>query len=200
MTRKRPAPRSDTEETLAIFGGSFDPPHVAHVLVATYVLATEDVDRVLAIPTCEHSLDKAATASFEHRVRMTELAMKDLARVTVSSIEGELGGKSRTLLTLEELARRMPRARFRLVIGADILLETERWYRFDRVRELAPLIVVGRAGYESPDDTTKIDLPRVSSTEIRARLAADRPVAGLVPRRVEEHIRLNGLYGVKAAP
>ncbi len=178
---------------IAVFGGSFDPPHVSHVLCVSYVLAAEDVDEVLVIPTFDHALDKEASAPFEHRFAMTELAMRDFKRVRLSRIEAERGGKSRTLDTLEALGERHPDATLRLVVGADILDETDRWYRWERIVELAPPIVVGRGGYDAPRPDA-VTLPEVSSTELRRRLGAGESVAGLIPAAVASYVRAHGLY------
>ena len=85
---------------VAIFGGSFNPPHVAHVLAVTYVLATEDLDEILVVPCFRHPFAKEL-APFEDRFAMCELAMAWLPKVTVSRVEQELGGESRTLRTVE---------------------------------------------------------------------------------------------------
>lgn len=181
----------------AVFGGSFDPPHVAHVMLAAYVLSVVDVDRLLVVPSWQHPLDKATRSSFEHRHRMCELAFRILERTEVSRIEADLGGRSYTLRTLEELARREPGEPLRLVIGADILGEVEHWHRFDRVTDLAPPIVVGRSGYEAPDtwDVLPVELPPVSSTDIRARLGRGESAQGLVPSAVLAYAEQQGLYG-----
>lgn len=179
-------------EVVAVYGGSFDPPHVAHVLVVAWVLTATEADRVLVVPAYQHPLGKQARTAFEHRVRMCELAVADLARVEVSRIEEELGGDSRTLRTLEALGERLPDARFRLVMGADLLEEVDEWHRFDLIEELAPKLVVGRAGYPGPEGT--VALPGVSSTELRERLYAGRGTEGLLHRDVATYIREHGLY------
>lgn len=179
-------------ELLAVFGGSFDPPHLAHVLVAAYVLAAHDVDRLLVAPSYRHPLEKKLETPFADRLRMTELALRDLRRVEVSSIESELGGGGRTLDLLEALSERFPGARLRLVVGTDILAERHRWHRWDRVEALAPPIVVGRQGH-SPEAGLPA-LPEISSTEVRSRLAGNQSVAGIVPRPVVDYIVERGLY------
>ena len=110
------------QRTIGIFGGSFNPPHVAHQMLMLYVLETRDVDAVWMIPTYHHPFAKALL-DFEHRCRMCELAAAALGpRVEVSRIEGELARPvSRTLETIEVLRERHPDTSFRLVIGADIL-------------------------------------------------------------------------------
>jgi len=179
-------------EVVGVFGGSFDPPHVAHVMAAAYALSATEIDRLVVIPTYRHPFAKPL-APYEHRLRMCELAMADLRRVEVSRIEAELGGDSWTVRTLEELRRREPYARLRLVIGSDLLKEAPRWHAFDRISAIAPPLVIGRAGYPS-EQAMRADLPAVSSTEIRKRLAEGVPVEGLVPRVVIDYVRAHGLY------
>jgi nicotinate-nucleotide adenylyltransferase len=183
------------KEKVAIFGGSFNPPHMAHVLAIAWVLATEDVDRLLMIPTFQHPFAKPL-APDEARVRMCELAAGWLPRVTVSRVEEELGGESKTLRTLEHLRALHPEWAMRLVIGGDLVLETDKWFRFDRIQELAPPLVVGRAGFDAPGVPTAL-LPAVSSTEVRARAAAGEweTLRTLVPRDVLEYLRAERLYG-----
>ncbi|WP_394833153.1 nicotinate (nicotinamide) nucleotide adenylyltransferase [Pendulispora rubella] len=183
-----------SSELVAVFGGSFNPPHLAHVMTALVVLSTHPVDRVLVIPTFAHPFAKQL-APYEDRVRMIELAMAGIARVEISRVEETLGGESRTLRTLEHLQSEHPSWNLRLVMGADVLAETPKWYAFDRIAKLAPPIVLGRAGFESAAAPTPI-LPAISSTDIRAKVAQGRwtELDPIVPRTVLEYIREHGLY------
>lgn len=178
--------------TLAIFGGSFNPPHVAHQMVVLYVLETQRVDHLVCLPSYRHPFDKAL-APYADRVEMCRRMVAPFgARASVSTIEEELGGEhSRTLTVLQALAAQSPGARLRFVIGADILPERDKWWRWSDIEALAPPIVVGRVGFPSPDGPA---LPEVSSTEIRTRLAAGRSVEGLVPRSVIEYLHAKGLF------
>lgn len=180
--------------SVAIFGGSFNPPHLAHVLAATVVLATEDVHEVLVVPTFHHPFGKTL-APFDDRMTMCELAMGWIPGVRVSRVEEELGGESRTLRTLEHLAVLHPDWHLRLVMGADLLVESPKWFGFDRIVELAPPIVLGRAGVEVPGAPPAV-LPDVSSTDVRAKCAAGdfSALRSLVPRTVLAHIRARALY------
>jgi nicotinate-nucleotide adenylyltransferase len=179
---------------VAVYGGSFNPPHVAHVLACALVLSLEDVDRVLVVPTYRHPFAKPL-APYDDRVTMCEIAMAWIPRVEVSRVEEDLGGESRTLRTLEHLAKSHADWRLRLVIGADIVAEAPRWFGFDEIAKLAPPIVRGRAGIPAPGAGPPL-LPEVSSTRIREAIAhrAWGDVATLVPRRVLAHIRERGLY------
>jgi len=183
---------------VAVFGGSFNPPHVAHVMACALVLATQDVDRVLVVPTFQHPFAKAL-APYDDRVAMCELAMRPLHDVKVSRVEQELGGESRTLRTLQFLAARHPDWRLRLVIGADIVAETPKWFGFEAIAELAPPIVLGRAGFEAQGAGPAL-LPEVSSTVVRGSIAAGawEEVGALVPRGVLGYVRSKGLYGAPA--
>ena len=118
---------------VAVFGGSFNPPHVAHVLGCALVLAVEDVDRLLVEPAYQHPFAKAL-APFEDSAAMCELAMGGMPQVEVSRLEAELGGESRTLRTLSHLAETHPDWSMRLVFGGDILARAAAlvWLRRDR--------------------------------------------------------------------
>jgi len=175
---------------IALFGGSFDPPHLGHLLAAAYVLATERIDELWFVPVHEHPLGKRMAAPFEHRVRLCELALRDLGpRVRVSRLEQELGGEGRTVDLLEHLHRTRPQDRWALVMGSDLLAERPQWRRFDRIAELSRIIQIPRAGYSG-----EAILPEVSSTQVRALLSAGANASALVPRTVLDEIRRCGTY------
>ncbi len=178
--------------SVAVFGGSFNPPHVGHVLAIAYVLATADVERVVVVPAHKHPFGKPL-ASFDDRVRMCELATAYFPAVSVSRIEETLDGL--TLHTLEALKREHPDWSLRLVLGADILLEADKWFRFDEVKKIAPLIVLGRAGIAHPGAPPPV-LPEISSTRVRDLVAHGSygELEALVPRAVIAHVRERGLY------
>jgi nicotinate-nucleotide adenylyltransferase len=176
---------------VAFFGGSFNPPHIAHQLVALYVLETARVDELWLVPCAKHPFDKVL-APFSHRLRMCELAAAALGpRVRTSDIENRLGGESRTLVTLKALRAEHPEHELHLVIGADIEPELPLWYGAAELLREVPRIVVGRTGFPGG---TGLAMPKVSSTEVRARLARGESVSHLVPQRVDAYIREQGLY------
>jgi nicotinate-nucleotide adenylyltransferase len=186
--------------TVALFGGSFNPPHVAHQLVALVVLETQAVDELCFLPTWKHPLGKEL-ASFDDRVAMTALAAAALGpRATVSRIEHDIAQRpgfvaSRTLDTVIALEQQHPGTRYRLVVGADILQETDKWWRWDELAAKAPPIVVARPGFPTPHDAIPA-IVGVSSTEIRAALAHGRrdDTMGLLPKAVLRYIADKGLY------
>lgn len=177
-----------------IFGGSFNPPHIAHLLAVAYVLATEAADQVLVVPCYQHPFNKDL-APFEHRFAMCERAMSLLPRTVVSRVEQDLGGESRTVRTLEHLHEKHPDWRMRLVMGADILLEGPRWFAFERIIELARPFILGRAGVKSEGAPPPL-LPHISSSAIRQALGEGRSeeLHPFVPREVLAYIEQTGLY------
>jgi nicotinate-nucleotide adenylyltransferase len=186
--------------TVALFGGSFNPPHVGHQMVALYVLETQLVDELWLVPASAHPFGKEL-ASFADRAAMCDLAAAALgARVKVSRVEEELAARpdfvaSRTLDTIEELARRAPATRWRLVIGADILDETHKWWRWDDVARIADPIVVARGGFALPGGAG-IVMPDVSSSRVRELLEQrrDEDLERLLPRSVLRYIDDHSLY------
>jgi nicotinate-nucleotide adenylyltransferase len=179
---------------IALLGGSFNPPNVGHVMAAWWALATQGVQEVWLLPSYRHPFGKAL-APWEDRVRMCELAVADIRGAHVCTAEAELAGDplvGKMARTLEHLGAKHPGHRFALLVGADILRETDEWYRFDRVKELARIVVIGRQGYDPAPGAPA--LPAVSSTAIRAAIARGEDVSGLVPRRVAEYIEAHGLY------
>ncbi|HJZ85021.1 MAG TPA: nicotinate (nicotinamide) nucleotide adenylyltransferase [Polyangia bacterium] len=174
---------------IALFGGSFNPPHVAHQLACLFALETADVSEVWMVPAWKHPFEKALVA-FEHRFEMCRLAALRIAGLSVSRVEADLGGDSRTLHTVKHLLAQRPGDSFTLVIGADLLAERRQWYGFSELEKLVDFCVLGRAGFDGPEPL----LPAVSSTEIRERLARAEDCSRLVPRTVLAYIRTQGLY------
>ena len=180
--------------TTAIFGGSFNPPHIAHLLAVTVVLARFEIDRVLVVPTYQHPFAKSLVP-YDDRVKMCELAMGWIPKVEISRVEEKLGGESRTLRTIEHLKTELPGESLRLVMGADIVVESNKWFGFDRIVELAPPIVLGRVGV-AYDGAPPPILPAISSTDVRKKIAEGRfgDLDEYVPKDVLAYVKSNGLY------
>jgi nicotinate-nucleotide adenylyltransferase len=187
-----PPPRGGRR--IAFFGGSFNPPHIAHVLAVVYALSVEAIDEVLVVPVFQHPFSKELV-DFDARLEMCRLAVGWIPGARISDVERELGGESRTLRTLEHLTATHPDWRMRLLVGADVLGDLPKWHRFDRIAEIAPPIVLGRAGINAAGAPEAV-LPKISSTEIREALAADdiEAVRSRVPSAVIEYIQRNGIY------
>jgi nicotinate-nucleotide adenylyltransferase len=186
---------------VAFFGGSFDPPHIGHVLAVTYALSVGSFERVLVVPVHEHAFDKHLHP-FEDRVAMCRLAMAPLSKVEVSPLEASLPKPNYTLETLREILRQHPEYELSLVAGTDVLADSAKWHRFNEVRALAPPFPLARPGSARAEGHAEVGtlLPDVSSTRVRELLhrrqeaEAARELALLVPAGVLAYIAERGLY------
>ncbi len=191
-----------SRKTLAIYGGSFDPPHLAHQMMCLCALAS-GADEVRMLPAFQHAFGKAL-APFADRLRMCELAAAPFGgSVVVDPVEEEVararGAESRTYHTLVHLAAVHPDVDLRLLIGEDILAERASWHRWDDVVRLAPPIVIGRTGAPPADDPTAapglaVKLPDISSSDIQGRIRRGERPEPLLPRAVLDYIAGRGLY------
>lgn len=182
-----------------ILGGSFNPPHIAHQMTCIYLLQGLGASEVWVMPANSHPLGKELI-SFHHRLEMCKLMAKPLgASVVVSEVESELGGQGRTFDLLGHLLEKYPTRQFALSIGADILAETDKWHRWTDICEMVEVVALGRKGYPRNGGTGVLDggqleLPEVSSSQIRDALWASESVEGLVPCSILDYIRRNNLY------
>lgn len=170
-----------TTKRVAVFGGSFNPPHKSHVEAVKQVLASGEVDEVVVVPAFAHCL-KASMLPFETRYAMCKLAFAGVEGVTVSRVEQELGGQSRTLRTLQHLAAEHPEWELRLVLGADCVAESHKWFGFDEIKALAPLFVLAR------------NAESMSSTKVRDAMRSGLDVRSMVPASVADFMVANELY------
>jgi nicotinate-nucleotide adenylyltransferase len=181
---------------VALYGGSFDPPHVCHVLVATWVLCREPVDELRVIPVYRHAFGKPL-APFERRCEMLEAAMAHLGpRVRIDRVEARLGGTSYTIDTVRALLAAEPDLALSFVCGTDLFAQRARFKEWDALQTLlGQFIVIGRQGDPAPPGVdVRARLPDVSSTEVRERVASGAPFGHLVPRPVRDLIAAHHLY------
>jgi len=189
---------------IGVFGGTFDPPHVGHLILASDAQEALRLDRIVFVPTGAQPLkvDSPPVASAQDRLEMVRLAVADDACCIVDDAEINRKGLSYTVDTLEHLTERHPGAQLFLLLGEDALAGFEKWQNPGRIRDLATLAVMRRTG---PADarvettargvitvsTRRVD---VSATEIRERLRAGKSIKGFVPESVERFIDARGLY------
>jgi nicotinate (nicotinamide) nucleotide adenylyltransferase len=174
---------------VALYGGAFNPPHLAHIFTVTYLLGRDDIDEVWLIPTAEHVFGKDM-APVSARIELVEdvIAAYDWTRrVRVLDVETRREGPSRTFDTLSQLQSDWPDHELRWVMGADNLTERHRWYRFDDLVSRWDLIVLGRPGHEAALDQCAPEhwchpgptLPSISSTELRDAIGGIGPTSRL---------------------
>ncbi|OGQ89441.1 MAG: nicotinate (nicotinamide) nucleotide adenylyltransferase [Deltaproteobacteria bacterium RIFOXYA12_FULL_58_15] len=178
------------------YGGSFNPPHMGHQMACLYLLEALGADCVWLMPAAQHPFGKILV-DFSKRLQMCRIMAQPFGRrVEVSDVEADAGTSGKTYDTLTRLVKRFPERRFALAIGSDILQEVGQWHRWDDVKELVEVVVVGRAGYPN-DDAGPVELPGLSSGEIRRMLRQGIPIEGLVPVGIADYIAEQQLYSAQ---
>jgi nicotinate-nucleotide adenylyltransferase len=185
---------------IGMLGGSFDPPHAGHLLIAVDAFEALALDKLFFIPAAIQPLKVGqAGASARDRVEMVRRLIADDPRFAVDSIEADRPGLSFSVDTVTAYAARYPDAERFFLVGADVLKTFGQWREPERITQLAQVVIV-RRGDEGMDalperfreiSTRRID---VSSTEIRTRVRAGRSIHGFVPPAVAAYIAEAGLY------
>jgi nicotinate-nucleotide adenylyltransferase len=201
---------SGRAQRIGILGGTFDPPHVGHLWLATLAADAMGLERVLFMPAAQppHKQGRVITSA-ANRLLMTRLAIGSESLFELSLIEMERSGPSFTVDSVEELRVLYEGATLFLVMAADSLAQIDGWHEPDRLLSLVEWVVGPRPGIELPDRAALqerfgvaaerihlVDGPAldISSSEIRGRVAAGRAIRYLVPRVVEELISEQHLY------
>lgn len=187
-------PSLEQRERVGLLGGSFNPPHLAHALLALSVLARGEVDQIWVLPCADHPLGKSLIP-MRHRLEMAKCAFAHLGdRVSVLDVESRLPSPSYTLHTVQFLRAHAPRLQPRWIVGSDILAELHLWHEPEKLQKLAPFLVFPRAGFKQ-EGILDFCLPELSSSVIRERLAAGQNVQGSLDHGVLRYIEHHGLYG-----
>lgn len=188
---------------LGIFGGTFDPIHLGHLILAELARYLLRLDRVLFVPARIPPHKGSTPTDAEHRIRMTRLATEGNAHFAVSDIELGREGPSYTVDTLRALRELEPDTEHYLLMGADSARDLESWKDHDVLLEDSTVVVLGRPGVEAVDlppevgrRTTVLSTPRfdISSSQIRGLVREGGPIRYLVTDPVESYIRSEGLY------
>lgn len=196
---------------IGMFGGSFNPIHTGHIKLIKGIISELSLDRLLIIPSyLPPHKSVISPVSPEHRLNMCRLALGNIPKTEVSDIEIRRGGKSYTYETLLELHALYPRDELFLIMGADMFLSIESWKKPETIFALAAVCGVPRKGAGGGQEllnrepflrllgaktrVLSLELPEISSTEIRRRIRNGESVRGLVPESVEEYIREQNLY------
>jgi nicotinate-nucleotide adenylyltransferase len=188
---------------VGLFGGTFDPPHVGHLVTAVNVRHALDLDHVILmvanVPWQKEGSREITPAC--DRLAMVEAAVRDVPGLVPGRHEIDHGGPSYTADTLSILAAAEPDAQFFTIIGDDAAAGLRTWTRWKEVVDRSQLVVVDRPGehveLDGDIDWIRVEVPRleVSSTDLRARFTDGRPLDYLVTPPVLEVIRARGLYG-----
>lgn len=187
-----------------MLGGTFDPPHIGHLLAAINVRHALDLDEVLLVVANDpwQKTGSRPITPATDRLAMVRAATEGLDRLTASDLELQRGGPSYMVDTLAELGERDPAGERYLILGADAAAGLPTWHRADELPALATLVLVDRPGIRCPpppDGWTfrRVEIPRIelSSTELRERVTDGRPLDLLVTPRVWSCIQDRRLYG-----
>jgi nicotinate-nucleotide adenylyltransferase len=192
-------------ERIGILGGTFDPIHVGHLVAAVNARKALDLDRVIMmvanIPWQKAGTRAVSTA--EDRLALVEAAVGGVQGVEAGRLEIERGGESYTADTLAEMLRRSPGDELFLIIGWDVAPVLTTWERWEEVQRLATLVVVNRPGSPPPRHLSdagwrveEVTVPNleISSSDLRARAASERPLDYLIPEAGVRCIRSRGMY------
>lgn len=197
---------------VGIFGGTFDPVHLAHLILAERCRESAQLDRVLFVPATQPPHKDSVQTPFDRRVEMLELALAGSEHFAVDLAERERPGRSYTAELLDQLAARSPSDERFLILGGDSLAQLHQWYAPERIIAQATLLVVARPGSELPDiaelrqrlglaesvplrvQVVPVPLLELSSTDIRQRVGQGLSIRYLVPRAVEVYIHEKRLY------
>lgn len=186
---------------IGILGGTFDPPHLGHLIIASEVLITLNLDEIWFIPTKISPHKQAAATDASHRVKMLELAIKDNSKFKVLTNEVDRNGVSYSIDTVNGLIASTPQAAFYFIIGADMVEFLPKWYKIDELIEKVKFVGVQRLNYQlaSSYPILKVDVPLIemSSTVIKQRIKSHQSVQYFLPKDVLTYIKEQQLYGYK---
>ena len=191
---------------VAVLGGSFNPPHLGHVLIIDQVLKYTDIDEIWLAPCYRHTFLKNL-APVEHRVAMTKMLTNHKVRYRSEEIDNRLSGD--TIDLMEILKKKYPQHQFSFLIGSDNLAGLKRWGRWEKLISNFKFLIFKRPNYsmnlsefglDNPEyklkfvNHPKLITSEISSTQVRERLKHSLSIADLVPKKVEEYILNHHLY------
>lgn len=201
---------------VGILGGTFNPVHMAHLIIAEVAQEDAGLDDVLFVPSgCSYLKDTSEILPAKDRINMTGLAIEDNPHFALSTIEIDRGGNSYTCDTLMELKERYPDQEYYLILGADNLFTMEEWKDVETVFQNAKILAAVRGSKKRADMEEKIAQLKekygadimllnvrhvdISSSVVREKVAAGRSIRYMVPEKVREYILKNHLYEEKEA-
>jgi len=186
---------------IGVMGGTFDPIHHGHLVAASEVAASFDLDEVVFVPT-GRPWQKPEVTSSEHRYLMTVIATASNPMFTVSRVDIDREGPTYTIDTLRDLQRERPEAEYFFITGADAVAQILGWRDHDELWDMAHFVAVSRPGHVlttaglPSEDVSQLEIPAlaISSTDCRERVRHGQPVWYLVPDGVVQYIAKHHLY------
>ena len=186
---------------VGILGGTFNPPHIGHLVMANEAFHAMGLDEVRFMPNFIAPHKDVSGAGASERLEMTRLAVEDYPFLKVEDIEVRSGGVSYTVDTMAKLTEKEPDSEFYFIIGGDMVKGLDKWHQIDKLITMVHFVGIRRPGYESDSEypVQMINSPEIhlSSTMLRQRAAIGGTLTFLVPEKVEAYIRKERLYGPK---
>lgn len=185
-------------KSIGILGGTFDPPHLGHLIISEEVRVALKLDEVWFIPSQEPPHKEKASIGALHRVEMVKRAISSNPRFKLNTIEVSRSGKSFTFDTMKQLTKDNPDVKFHFIIGADMVEYLPNWNHINDLFDMVKFVGVKRQGYKlnSKYPITEVDIPliEISSTNIKERLNNNMSVKYMVHDAVENYIKEKQLY------
>lgn len=188
-----------SQKRIGILGGTFNPPHLGHLIIADQVQNQLGLDKVLFMPNnIPPHIDHKETIAPKHRLNMLRMCVRDRPQFEIEDYEIQHGGISYTINTMKELIKRHPENQYYFIIGGDMVAYLPKWEKIDELVKLVQFVGVGRPGYQrqSQYPILWVDVPTIgiSSTLIRAKVKSGFSIHYLVPDKVEQYINEERLY------
>lgn len=191
--------KTNENAKIGLLGGTFNPPHMGHLVIADQVRNQLGLEEVWFVPTgTPPHADGKTTIDSEYRVDMLVRAIAGNSYFDLNTIEVDSEGPSYTINTIQALQEKHPDKEFYFIVGADMVQDLPNWHRIDELMDMVQFVGVNRLKYERETDFPLIwvDVPNVdiSSTDLRYRISHDMPVRYLIPNEVVAYIYDKGLY------
>lgn len=184
---------------VGILGGTFNPPHFGHLIMANEAFHSLGLEEVRFMPNAIAPHKEVHGANAAQRLKMTELAIEGFPQFRIEDYEITTGGVSYTFNTTLKLMEMEPETEFYFIVGGDTVEDLNSWHRIHELASMVQFVGIGRPGFDSTTEfpVMMIDSPEMhlSSTMLRERVAAKRPLTFFMPEKVEAYIRKEGLYG-----
>lgn len=193
------------EKQIGLFGGTFNPPHIGHLLIAEEALVQLNLDEVWWMPSSQPPHKKKdAEVPDEQRIEMVKKAIGNNNQFSLSLLEFERSGPSYTIDTIRLLTQKYPQIKFTFIMGGDMVHSLSSWHKIDELKNLVQFAGVGREGYPIDQHWERysvkhVEIPTIdiSSSFIRSRSRAGGSIRYYVTDEVWKHVKENHLYGTK---
>ena len=186
---------------IGLYFGSFNPIHIGHLIIATYVINTTKMQQIWLVVSPQNPLKPSKTLLNEyHRLHLVQSSLEGENKIRASNIEFQLPKPSFTIDTLTHLQEKYPQHQFSIIMGSDSFCNLPKWKNYEKIIKDYSLYIYKRQGYEIDNDmgaqVQVIDAPilQISSTQIRNLIKAGKLIRYLVPDVVKEEIERNGYY------